>query len=210
MKLVGSYTLLKCFENCRRQAHHRYVLKDKPFVETKEIKWGTQVHEALEARVGHKQPLPEGMESYERFAKPIEGAVVEWKAGIREDGSPCDFFAKDVWFRGKLDVTLVGGRYACIVDWKTGKRREDPDELELFAVLLKAKHRSLEKITGFYVWLRDGALGQSHDLSGTVVKLAELRGRMEKVKEALRAEHWPPHQGPLCGWCNVTTCEFHP
>ena len=55
--------------------------------------------------------------------------------GITEAGDACDFFAKDVWLRGKIDAIVIRQPMAAIFDWKTGKKREDPGELELHAMI---------------------------------------------------------------------------
>ena len=203
--------MLSAFDKCPRQTFHRYVAKDLPKETSSAMDWGIAVHEALEHRVRDYVPLPEGMERYEDRAAALPlGSQVEQKLGIRFNGSPCDFFATDVWGRGKLDIFVINGPHAVIIDWKTGKVREDPDELEIFAVLLRAHHPELVSILGFYVRLASGRIGRTHDLSDTVVKLAQIRGRWERVQKANRTDHWPPQQSPLCGWCNVYSCEFNP
>ena len=203
--------MLSAFDKCPRQAFHRYVAKDLPKETSPALDWGIAVHEALEAHVRDYVPLPEGMERYEPRAAALPlGSQVERKLGIRFNGSPCDFFATDVWGRGKLDISVVNGPHAVIIDWKTGKVREDPDELEVFAVLLDAHHPGIIGIMGFYVWLATSKIGKIHDLSDTVVKLAQIRGRWERVQKAHRTDHWPPQQSPLCGWCSVYSCEFNP
>lgn len=207
--IVGSYTLLNTFERCARQAHHRFVLKDQKFVETEEIRWGTRVHEAMEARLNGK-PLPDEMKHHEEWFAELTGAKAEVKLGVRRDWTPCGFFDKDVWFRGKLDVLLKTALGAVIIDWKTGKRREDADELKIFAALLKAHHPDLQRISGWYLWLKDRSVGRLHDLSDAKTKQAEITGRMERLDRSLATGYWPPHETPLCGWCSVQSCEFHP
>lgn len=208
--VIGSYTLLKTFEQCPRQAHHRFVLRDLPFEETEAIKWGSRVHKALENRIRRGTPLPDDMPKYEKWVTSLPHAEAEMKVAVRQDWSFCDFFADDVWFRGKADVVAVNGSSAIIVDWKTGKRREDPDELEILAALLKARHPELLNIVGWYVWLKDHALGKLHHLSAVADKRKEIDARMAQVARAEQHEHWPPNETPLCGWCGVKTCEFHP
>lgn len=206
--MIGSYTLLKAFEQCARQAQRRYITKDLPFEESDASRWGTRVHEAMEARLNGK-PLPKEMQLHEAWFADLTGAKAEVKLGVRRDWSPCGFFDKDVWFRGKLDVLLLAPLMAIIIDWKTGKRREDPDELEIFAALLHA-HHPRKRIIGWYVWLKDKAVGKLHDLSNTEAKTAEITERMARAEYAIRTNHFPPNETPLCDWCGLKTCEFNP
>lgn len=209
MTLVGSYTLLSTFERCKRQAQHRYVLKDTPFTPTEASTWGNRVHEAMENALKRGDlKLPQDMLAYERHLPPLKGSKAELKLGVRENWSPCGFFDSDVFFRTKIDVVMQAGATAAIVDWKTGKRREDADELEINAALLKAHHPELEKITGWYVWLKDDALGKEHDLSGAAGKQAEISRRMSVVRQSEQMNYWPPTENALCGWCDVRGCEF--
>ncbi len=210
-----SYSMLRDADICLRQTHHKYVLKDLPFEQSKAAAWGTRVHSAMEARLKQGTPLVDGMQSYEVFVPPKSGqlrGLVEWWCGMREDGTWCDSRAPDVWGRGKVDFALVNheDHTACVVDWKTGKVREDPDELEIFACFLKAKYPALEKISGWYVWLKEGRMGKIFDLTDTAGKLESIRARVERLGQAAAMDAWAPKQGPLCAWCGVKTCEFHP
>lgn len=208
MTIPGSFTLLKTFDQCPRQAHHRYVLKDIPFEESDASRWGSRVHKAMEDWLTKQAPLPEGMGIYESFLRALKGASAEMKLAVRRDWSPCDFFAKDVWLRGKADVVHMQGSAAVIVDWKTGKVREDPDELEILGEMLKAKHPEITMLAGWYVWLKDLRLGKVHHLNADA--RPGIERRMNKFEDSLRVNHWPPNETPLCGWCSVKTCEFHP
>jgi hypothetical protein len=169
----------------------------------------------MESRLKNGTPLPDGMAAYEAFVPPKSGTLrglVEWWCGMREDGTWCDSRADDVWGRCKMDFALVDheNKTACCVDWKTGRVREDPDELEIQALFLKAKYPALTKISGWYVWLKESRMGKVHDLSDTNGKLASIRSRVDRLKHAAAMDAWEPKQGPLCAWCGVKTCEFHP
>jgi hypothetical protein len=213
--MIHSFTSLTAFENCPHQAYRKYVARDLPKEPASpEMTHGIAVHEAFERRLKAKAPFPPEYATYESFARVFDAAptlLVEQMLGIRRDGTACDFFADDVWFRGKLDAaTLVrGGAGAFMVDWKTGKKREKPDELEVFALLLKAHYPDLEKVTGHYIWLKDRQIGPQHSLLRPD-KWAELQERCGRVERALGADFWPPREGPLCGWCPVKDCRFNP
>jgi hypothetical protein len=99
-----------------------------------------------------------------------------------------------------------------LIDHKTGKEREEPYELQLHAVLLKAARPELEDIKGWYTWLRSCKMGQVWDLSDTADVLAGIRWTRAKIIDAysLGAEAFPPKQNGLCPWCPVKQCQFHP
>jgi len=130
--LVYSFTMLNTADTCLHRCYRQYVKRDIPYVPTPEMEFGNEVHTAMEHRVGGK-PLPEKMRHWEpiaaTFARP--GARSEMEDGRYPRRKPAEFFGKDVFLRGKIDVTLIEGTSAFLPDWKTGgSRYEDPFELE--------------------------------------------------------------------------------
>ena len=238
MKLpVASYTFLRDWHNCPYKAFRKSIKKDLPkFVHTKESKWGDEVHTAFEVRIKHGTAFPPEMAKYEAIAAPLvaAGAVAEKMLGITVGGELCDFFDPRVWLRGKIDATICRGndsggvceelrgmggisgsnlpQVAAIFDWKTGKRREDRDELAIHAVLLKAWQPTLQRIIAHYVWLQDNEVGKPWDVSDTQRTLEEVCLTMDAVQNCIEIENFPKRPNPLCGgeWgsCPVEDCEF--
>ncbi len=206
-----SYTFLSTYEICPSQAFHRYVLKSIPFQETTQMKWGSEVHSALEKRVRDKAPLPVQMAKYEIYAATLEPLKpeVEMKLGIKRDGTPCAFFDDDVWLRGKADIAAKSGQAALLMDYKTGRKREDPYELELQGLMLQAAWPEVERITGHYVWLQDGVVGRAHDVSNVSETLECIQEKADEIEHCHKTGEWRTKSGPLCGWCPVTSCNFN-
>jgi len=209
-----SHSLLHSYDICPYQAYRTYVVRDIPWEATPAKDFGNAAHKALELRLSARIRLPKDFAKHEGLVLPIDQFTgekhYEWKLGMREDGSPCDFHSDDrVWGRGVLDVALINGSTAMILDWKTGKKREDPTELAVQAVLLQAHRPTLERIIGRYIWLRTGELGQPHDVSDTPVKLASIRQKMERFHMNERSGDWQKRSNVLCGWCSVRNCEFN-
>lgn len=207
--LVYSFTMLNTADTCLHRCFRQYVKKDVPYVETPEMAWGNKVHSAMEYRIGGK-PLPTEMQQWEpiaaAFARP--GARAEMKMGLTREGKPAEFFGKDVFFRGKVDVTLIQSTAAFLPDWKTGSSKyEDPFELACQAVMVKAANPYLTRIGGCYVWLKENRVGQKYDLSDFNSTWAKINNKVEAIEDAMAAGEWPKTKGPLCGWCGVKDCE---
>jgi hypothetical protein len=213
--LIGSHTFLNNYENCPRKAYHVNVAKDLPKEPmSPEMKRGIDVHEAFERRLRDGKPLPAEFMQYEPFAAffVAKHPAVELMLGMREDGSACDFFDPNVWLRGKLDATyaeLGPPKISWLGDWKTGKKREDPRELEIFGLLLRAKHLDIAKVYGRYIWLKTMEIGQLHDVSDAQRIYLSVKKQMDDVQHSAKTNYWPPKQNPLCGWCPVKKCEFN-
>jgi hypothetical protein len=105
---------------------------------------------------------------------------------------------------------VVNGERARLIDYKTGKMREDPFELKVQAVLLHARHPQLKEIKGQYIWLKDGKLGKPHDLSDTTATWNEIGRLVRLIERDMAAGAWEKREGPLCNWCEVRDCENNP
>jgi hypothetical protein len=213
-----SYSFHNDWEGCPRRSWHRFIARDLPREpESPALAWGNKVHKALEQHIREKTPLPAEMAHYGHLYQFPDGydVLAEVQLGIKEDGQTCNFWDPDVWARGKIDVVLAPPQSgtAIIIDHKTGKNlREDPAELYLHAVLLKAAWPSTERIKGWYNWLHYNKMGQVHDLSDTKAVLGGMHWTRNRIARAFELGYkaFPPKQGPLCGWCPVKHCEFHP
>lgn len=208
--MILSYSFIRDFINCPRQCYHKQVAKDLPFVETEELKWGNRVHKAFEDAINKNQSLPEDM-PYAGFLSVIKGLpkdhiAAEIKLAATADGRPTDFFAKDVAFRGKVDVLVERGEEGVIPDWKTGKVHEDPLELKVQGWLVRVNKPYLKSLKGFYVWLKEKRKGKDYDL----IDNSTEKWLYEKRKEIMSEKEWRPKPSGLCGWCSVKSCEFNP
>lgn len=212
--MILSYTFLNTWTICPHQCARRYIIKDIAFEKTKEMIWGEEVHWAIEGRITGKKPLPENMKQWEPLMIPLDDrpVKVEMSLGITSDGHSCDFFARNVWLRGTLDCVIMNNNTALILDWKTGKPREDPFELDIHAMLLKARYPKIKNIVGKYVWLRDCNLGTLHDCSDTQRTLNSINKIANEIdfngeQRDIDVSEYKKTPGPLCGWCPVTDCE---
>lgn len=218
--MIFAHTLLSKFELCPRQFEHLYILKDLPKEPPSQaLKDGRDAHLAFETRLKNGTPLPDAWKGLEGYCASLQGwrPLIEVSLGITQAGEPSGFWDDRTWFRGKLDVAVLhplpgdmGNPVSgVILDWKTGKRREDPDELEIFGLLLKANFPLVKQVKGYYIWLKEGRVGQMFDLGQTEEKLAQLRQRTERIELAFKANFFPPVENPLCGWCPVKSCQFN-
>jgi hypothetical protein len=188
-----------------------------PLEESVALAWGNRVHEALEKHINEAVPLPEELGHYAHLYQfpPGYRVLAEIKLGILHDGRACDFWEPECFARGVIDVVVFPPNkpdMAIIIDHKTGKVREQPEELEFHAVLLQAHHPLLRQIKGWYNWLQVGRMGSVHDLSDVRASFNRLQRLQHRLEQCftLGPDAFPPRQGPLCGWCPVKACEFHP
>ena len=215
MSFVYSYSFLNDFENCPRKAWHRYIAKDLPREAKSQAQtWGIDVHKALDAAVNGAE-LPGNMVQYTPLVASVKLAgkdkkvQTEQQLAITADGSPAGGWDKDVWLKGRLDVFLYADTIGMVLDWKTGKKREDPFELEVFGLLAKCKYPGLTKIVGAYVWLQENKVGKIHDLSNFAGTFGSIKATTRTVDMLPKDKEWDANPNPLCGWCPVKKCEYN-
>ena len=209
-----SYSFLNDLANCPFKAYRKYVKRDLPKETSPELEEGIRVHKLFEDRINNKvwsDGVPAG---WETFVTPLitQRAMAEKKLGMTQDLRSAPFWddrgtGEQPWGRGKADVLIINPPAAFIVDWKTGKVREDDRELRQLALLVRANYPEVARISGCYVWLKEGRMGVVYDLSdvnrtyhGTVASMAQAQAYQD-------AGDWPKIKNPLCSYCPVTDCE---
>lgn len=209
-----SYSFLRDEENCPYKAYRRYVVRDLPKEKTPELELGNKAHKALEERVGKGKKLPDEFSLHEPVASVLAGLretmEVDTERVLTLDKNEKPYlsrWSRDAYVFSRIDVTVRGLERARIFDWKTGKKREDPFELEIQAWLLRCWYPKLETISGNYIWLKENELGYTHDLSDTERTAASVRRQVAEIES--RGDDWPKRPNPLCGWCNVLDCEYN-
>jgi hypothetical protein len=217
MKLpVASHTMLNTFDNCPYKGFRMYIARDLPQREqTDEMRLGSEVHKALSMYITRARPLGD-FQKYAFLADPMSShkPLTEMPLAVTREGRPCGFFDDNVFCRGYGDVVIIKDRRAVFFDWKTGKKREEPAELELHGMMLHAAYPKLEHIVGHYVWLRNvgtefPALGKPHVCSNVGATWGKLEQQMDEIEHMLTQNHFPKQPNPLCSWCPVMDCEHN-
>lgn len=210
--LVHSYSSLHAYDDiCPYRYYRTYVVRDIKYVETPERRKGNQTHDALALRIGGK-PLPPDLQHLEKYAKPLDGrgAKPEGKVAINLDGKVVDYFAADVFLRGALDVTMTHGAIGYILDWKDGKSRwVKRFELDVHAVLLKAKYPNLDRIWAQYCFTTEDKLSDLYDCSDTRTTWGTIAGIVQRITADAQRGVFEPRPNPLCGWCDVLDCKHN-
>lgn len=213
-----SHSGLKDFEGCARRFHEIKVLKNYPFTETTATLYGKEVHKAAEDFVLHGTPIPPEYS----YMQPImdnllakEGRkFAEFEMGLTKDLNPCDFKSPDVWVRGLADLVIVDddGLKAWIVDYKTGNDRyPDKDQLILMSLMVFKHFPHIRQISSSLLFVVKNSMVK-HKMTVDECDFHWWRYRERvAVLEASHANNvWNPTSTPLCGWCQVKSCEFNP
>ena len=154
-----SYSSITLFDQCPKKYFHLRVAKDTKEPESDAMMYGKDVHLAAENYIKDGTPIPEKY----AYIKPmleklnaIDGdKLCEHKMGLKKvDGRlvACDFFAKDVWYRGVADLVILNNdkQEARVVDYKTGKSAKyaDTKQLALMAACIFVHFPNIKTVKG--------------------------------------------------------------
>lgn len=224
-----THSKLDDFVNCPKAFFHKSVLKLYPYVEGPAQAKGNYVHKAFELYVDGGTPLPTkteyaddgkiislnliGHKPYLDRLINLPGEIyAEREIAIDKKGKPCNWFYPDVWHRGKIDFTNIYAvkRYARIVDYKTGKKREKFKQLIANAMWVFIMYPEVDTIDVCFYWTEDQSESKATYKREDIDKLwDQLIPDLIQYRDAFRTDLWQPRQSGLCaGWCPVEDCEF--
>lgn len=209
-KFAWSYSALNTFKNCPRQYYHLKVAKDVPYEQNASAAYGDKMHKAIEMYGRHGTPLPGEFS----FAKPMVDTILaipgrkywEHKVALTEALQPCEYFAKDCWFRGMIDVLVVGGNRAHLVDWKSGKSKNaDVSQLELMALAVFHSFPEVTKVKAGLAFITENRfLPAVYTADRRDEYWASWLGDIERLDAAYTSGVWNAKPSGLCsGWCPV-------
>lgn len=207
-KFPLSFSRLNTFEQCPLKFEHLYVNKTVKDQDTVYTEYGTRVHSSLEnyAKTSDPETLTQETAKHkglvDRIVQCDGDKFYEYQMALDSRKQPCDWFADDIWIRGIADVLVVNDKKAYCLDWKTGKVKDNPTQLQLFAYLVFQHFPSVEEVKTSYVWL-------AHDEMTTVGYKRmymesiwnALEQRFNRVQEAVDVGVFQAKPSRLCNWC---------
>ena len=206
-----SYSALTRFENCPKQYYEINLTKNFKDEDSEFAAEGKLIHDSMFNRVLKNTPLPLQLRPFEATAAKFAAADGEkhgeMKLALNRDFQPRDFFAPDVYVRVVVDLLIIRGTQAIIVDWKTGKPKDDFTQLKLTAAVLKHYMPELDFFKLLFVWLKHNKVSPKTATNSKLTETwNELLPRVGKIEEAIKTTSFPAKPSGLCKWCPVRTC----
>ena len=214
MNFTWSFSSLKDYINCPKQYQEVKVLKRHVKFPTEQMRYGTEVHKACEDYVGRDIPLAK---NYERFQdtldilRAIPGVKYpEHQMALSLTKEPCAY-GKGYWVRGIVDLLIVDGKEAFIVDYKTGSSKyPDVKQLTLMALMTFAHFPEVDNIKAGLLFIVNNAFVTEVYRREDIDKLWEtFDPHLERLTLSYENDVWQANPTGLCGWCPVKSCEFH-
>lgn len=210
-----SFSGLKGFETCGYKYQQQNILKKFPEPPSDQLKWGDYVHKSFETSLKTGVPLPADLLPYQKWIEMIHKLpgklYVEEKYALTRAFEPTSYFSPTVWYRGKGDAVKVIPPFAAIIDWKTGKVKNDDTQLMLMAQCVFSHHPDVQKVHTAFVWLQEDC---TTAMTFTRQEMADewltLFPRVEDLENAVKTQNFPKRPSGLCReYCSVSDCEFY-
>jgi len=218
--LTHSYSALKLYENCPLRYYRQRIAKDVKDQAGEASLYGERVHKQLEDRLKPVEPvvLPDDIAHYEALCRSIElmakgGSLhVEQELTLSENLTPTGWWDADAWMRSKLDVLVItpSGKTAIVCDWKTGKRKPDFFQMELFAAQVFKHYPEVQRVRSTLIWLKDLQMDSETYLRENSPKLwAKIMEKVGMIESSVKHDNWPAKPSGLCPYCPArSTCDF--
>ena len=215
-RLTHSYSSLKLFDNCPKNYYHQRIEKSVKDTGNAVTIYGERIHKSLELRLGEGAMLGREAERYEALCASIEKIAangvltVEEEMTLNQSLEPTGWWNDDAWLRSKIDVLVRNGPDAIMFDWKTGKRRPDFDQLELFAVQVFKHYPEVQRIKTTFVWLKEMKMDHETFTREQEAPIwQKILSKITRIEGALEHDNWPAKPSGLCNWCPCKSfCEY--
>jgi RecB family exonuclease len=208
-----SFSRLSTFEQCPAQFDYLYVSKRVVNQSNEHSEYGDRVHKVLEAK--GKGTLDEGaLSAEEKITLDKWGPIVdritsqsgdkyfEHQMAVNRNLQPVGWFAPDVWIRSIADVLVVDGATAYCLDYKTGKVKENPTQLQLFAAMVFWHFPQVETVKTSFVWLKfDEVTNSRYERRFLDALWRALEPRFTKVQDIIELGVFETKPSGLCPWC---------
>lgn len=219
MNITWSYSSLKTFEQCPKKYYHLKVVKDVKDEGSEATLYGQELHKAAEDYIKEGKAIPPKFSYIQDTVDAIKNIPgekhCELKLGVRKTDTgyePCDFFAKDVWWRGIGDVVVVQGELAFSLDYKTSKNAKYADlkQLDILAAALFTHFPQVKRIKSALAFVVSNEfIHKEHVADMRDYYFSTFEPELDRLAAAQETGVWNTNTGPLCRFCPVVSCEHN-
>lgn len=208
---------LKTFDTCPYQFRGKYLAKEVKWVQNEHAARGDRFHKDAEGYIEKKKPMTDEFRHLSPVLDIIRGwqgpKLVEATYSVKDDlTTSCEWKERTVG--SKIDLTnLASQEYVRLIDYKTGKIRPDPLQLDINVLCLFAALPNVQRIRGAYLYTTEGDIGSKRDYTRETdlprIK-HDIGNRIIKLKRAFAEDKFPKIKNGLCkNYCDVRSCEFN-
>ena len=208
-----SFSRLSTFEQCEARFDYQYVSKRVKDQSNEASEYGDRVHKVLEAygkgALDTGALTQEGTKTLETWGALVDKMLgrtgdkfFEFQMSVNRKLEPVGWFDEDVWIRSIADVLIVDGDTAYCLDYKTGKVKDNPTQLQLFAAMVMWHFPQVTKVKTSFIWLKFNETTNSvYERRFLDALWRALEPRFTKVQEVIDLGVFKTKPSGLCPWC---------
>lgn len=215
-----SYSSITLFDQCPKKYYHLRVNKDVKEPESEQMIYGKELHLAAEEYIRDDKPIDPRF----AFIKPMLDKfkampgekLCENKLAVKLTADnrlvPCDFFDKDVWYRGIADLIILDkeNQEARVIDYKTGKSAQyaDTKQLKLLAACVFTHYPEVMVIkAGLLFVIANEFIKAEYTTHHRLAYFEEFKPLVKQLEVAMESGTWNPKRNFTCSkWCPVLEC----
>ena len=210
-----SFSRLSTFETCEAQFDYLYVSKRVANQSNEASDYGDRVHKVLEAygkgTLVQETLTDEGKQTLKRWGPLVDKILsqpgdkfFEYQMSVNRALQPTGWFDPDVWIRSIADVLIVNGDIAYCLDYKTGKVKDNPTQLQLFAAMVMWHFPEVQKVKTSFVWLKyDDTTNATYERRFLDALWRAIEPRFTKVQDTIELGVFKAKPSGLCPWCSA-------
>lgn len=174
---------------------------------------GVRIHQLLENALADDVSVGVDYQWTLDYVRGFTGLKVpEQKLAVNQSFEPCDWRDNGVFYRAILDVMVLNGKHVDLFDYKTGKYRPKPRQIQEQALMAWLHFPHLETATARLIWTdADHApttvsFNKANDCERMIDELLTIP---KAIREAFEEDHFPATPNNLCSWCDVISCSHN-
>lgn len=207
---------LSVFNQCPAKYESQYITKTYIHDTSEALEEGNRFHKAVENAIKEAEPLPEKYKFMQglvdvllKYKRKGYSVMAEERVAIDKDHKPVAFFSKQGMLRCIIDVIVIKGDTAVVIDWKTGKNRDYNEQKAINIECAKAVY-GVSKVHTIFAFVKYDEVDRFYVSEVGHYFITKMYAELEKLREAYATGNFPPVPSGLCkAWCGNMQCEFN-
>lgn len=212
--MVWGISKWRDWESCPRMFKAKHVDKTWQDTPSPAMERGRKVHNDLELAIRLETELPSELAHMQSIVDTLcnlrkEGAVVtpEKKLGIDVHGLAVDFFrGPRLRVRAAFDVVVDNHRRFLVVDWKTGRPKDEHRADAMFYGACAGSAYGALTVDVMYAYVDEPDATFIQPVKEISKELAIWEGRFASADTAIGKGEVEIVTGPHCRWCGFAAC----
>lgn len=198
-----SYSSISNFLQCPKKFEQVNLLKAVKDVGSEATRHGNLVHEQIERAIKGENviPLQRPLDSLIETLQAI-GAEVEKPVAVTKSWEPCEFTDPRAVLRGRIDALVASASRVAVIDWKTGKRRDNTLQATVYTAMVAPLYpgRPIQAVFDYLDKGRDPPI---------LILPRDAKNHVGDILNSIwGTKNFIPRPSGLCGWCPVNTCQY--